>query len=117
MQSHLFAPALLLCLAGCAAPEADGGTVRFAGLGFGPPLPADPSDIRRSETRILGLWIESNPEGGVVGAGFGWRDRRVVAAPLDCRVVFFVETEAQLAAARRLTMDLAEKGLKSCASQ
>lgn len=107
----------ILFLSACAFTEADGASVDFVGLGqqqdrdgFG--------GVYVTESRVFGAWVETaGQDGKPAGGGVGWRSREVIAIPFECKAVFVVQNEAQLAQAMALAQQLGNGGDEICGIQ
>ncbi len=101
---------LLGCVACTSTPEdARRDTLHFGLVRSFAETNPDGGTIR--DVSVIGVWADASPP----GLGVGYRRRRELRVPLDCRLAVLVRTDAQLAAVRPLLATLAADGDRPCA--
>lgn len=98
---------LLLSACGVTS-DGEGGKILYLGTSteadrFSAPLE---TDVVSRETETFGLWLELSPNDTVNGIGLRYRHRELMVTPIDCRIVFRIENEAQLQQAVNMNRDL-----------
>ncbi|MCG8441245.1 MAG: hypothetical protein MI723_05475, partial [Caulobacterales bacterium] len=84
-----------------------------------PPQAASDRPLHTLDIETFGAWLDvdrrSDAQRNGSGLGLGWRSDRRDIVPLDCRVVFRVDTADQLDMAARLIADTQSNGRNICA--
>lgn len=107
----------ILLLSGCGVIDNKfGGQIAYFGAAQDIDLPyydADKFIINRN-VEIAGAWLDIRADGEPTGFGLGYRDLQITAAPLDCSLVIFVESDTQLQSVRALTEQFYKEGKSPC---
>lgn len=94
-STALMLVAVTLGLAGCTIKTDRPVTGLYVGVVYFKSSSQETAPLHRTDVTSFGVWSDNNIITDSRSTGIGWRTNSVLVANKECRVVFFIEEDAQ----------------------